>query len=103
MNTKETLSAIRDSVHQILPDAKVMLFGSRANDTAHEESDWDILVIDKAPVDGVLKLSVRHHLYPLSLKLLAFFHTTVVSEDDWNNNPTYYSLRQSVLSNPHMS
>ena len=33
---------------QILPDGKVILFGSQARGDAHEDSDWDLLVlIDK--------------------------------------------------------
>ena len=30
---------------QILPNDRVFLFGSRARGNAHEDSDWDLLVI----------------------------------------------------------
>jgi predicted nucleotidyltransferase len=30
---------------QILPDEKVILFGSQARGDAHEDSDWDLLVV----------------------------------------------------------
>ena len=41
---KEILSLKR----QILPNGKVILFGSQARGDAHEDSDWDLLVlIDK--------------------------------------------------------
>ncbi len=40
------LSSIKSRIQQILPGAKVMLFGSRAYGTPTEESDWDILVFD---------------------------------------------------------
>ncbi len=103
METKEILNTIKNSVHQILPDAIVMLFGSRASNTANEESDWDILVIDKYPVSRSLQRKVRNHLFPLSLQLSTLIHTIVVNENDCEENPSYYSLRQSVLCNPVLS
>jgi predicted nucleotidyltransferase len=44
MTKEEILAAIKEKVLSIVPDAKVMLFGSRVPSDWHEESDWDILV-----------------------------------------------------------
>ncbi len=41
------LSSIKVSVQQVVPGAKVLLFGSRAHGVTTEESDWDILVLTK--------------------------------------------------------
>lgn len=36
---------ISRAVRQIEPDAEVILFGSRARDSAHPDSDWDVLIL----------------------------------------------------------
>ena len=45
---QQIFKEIQTLKQQILPDEKVILFGSQARGDAHEESDWDLLVlIDK--------------------------------------------------------
>ena len=45
---QQIFNEIQTLKRQILPDEKVILFGSQARGDAHEESDWDLLVlIDK--------------------------------------------------------
>ncbi len=100
METTEVLSKMRDIVHTVLPNAKVILFGSRANNTAHDESDWDLLVLHKTSIDYRLKSAVRDALFPLSLEMLSLIHSVVVNENEWQNNPGWYSLKLSISSNP---
>jgi len=42
---KEIVERIKSTVKANAPDAKVILYGSRARGDAHEESDWDLLVL----------------------------------------------------------
>lgn len=45
-NTKElVLAKIKETLLQVAPGAKVILFGSRARNDAHSDSDWDILIL----------------------------------------------------------
>lgn len=50
---------IRETASKILPvDARVVLFGSRARNTAREDSDWDLLIIlnkDRRSVSDIEK------------------------------------------------
>lgn len=89
---------IRQAVHQIVPDAQVILFGSRANGTATEESDWDVLVLTQQNVDRALKQKLHHHLFPLSVEAETVISALVVQEDSWNSNPSYYALQQSMAA-----
>lgn len=95
-SVQETLKSIKAIVQEIIPDADVFLFGSRANNTATEESDWDILIITKQPADKKTKHIVQDALFPLSVHLASFIDIILVNENDWHTNPSYYSLKESI-------
>ena len=42
---EELLDLIRATIKSIVPDATVILFGSRARGDENSDSDWNILVI----------------------------------------------------------
>ncbi len=90
------LSEIKSQVHQVLPDAKVLLFGSRARGEATEESDWDILVLTKEKHSKATKRLIHNKLFPISVESAAFINLLLVQEDEWNTNPGYYSLRTNI-------
>ena len=58
-NDSITIQMIRETASKILPvDARVVLFGSRARNTAREDSDWDLLIIlnkDRRSVSDIEK------------------------------------------------
>ena len=41
------LELIKQNVHEVDAAAQVWLYGSRARGEAHDDSDWDILVLRK--------------------------------------------------------
>ena len=61
-----SIAKIKATVSQYLPDAEIMLFGSRARSEAHLESDYDILVKTKDQITPrekiVLRSSIRKEL-----------------------------------------
>ena len=48
---KETLSIIRDTASRLIPDCKVLLFGSRARNENASDSDYDFLIITKNTIE----------------------------------------------------
>ena len=98
MTTESTFSLIKSNIAAVLPNAKIFLFGSRANGNAHEESDWDILILTQDRPDTNIKTKVHNAVFPISVNIAAHIDTIIVSETDWNKNPGYYSLHQSVAS-----
>ena len=98
MTTENTFSLIKSNIAAVLPNAKIFLFGSRANGNAHEESDWDILILTKDRPDRQVKNKVHEVVFPISVNIAAHIDTVIVSETDWANNPGYYSLHRSVVS-----
>ena len=95
-NDNAILSSIANEVAKVLPGARVSLFGSRALGTATSESDWDILIITHEPVTRKLKTEIHNILFPISVRICSFINTLTVQEDDWKNNPGWYSLQQTI-------
>jgi predicted nucleotidyltransferase len=47
----EILESIKDVLQTIVPNAKVILFGSRARGDARKGSDWDLLMLDQPRIE----------------------------------------------------
>lgn len=103
MLASNTFDQIKETIHGILPSAKVYLFGSRANNTQHDESDWDVLILDEDRVNRQTKRKIQDALYPLSLKIGSFINILLANEKEWNENPAYYSIKLSISRKPVLS
>jgi len=57
--SNKILELIKITAQEILPDAEVMLFGSRARSSSHENSDFDILIVTKQKLIPKEKLTIR--------------------------------------------
>lgn len=53
MTQKEILATIKVIVTKEIPDSRVYLFGSRATEIVHEESDWDILILTEKNIQNL--------------------------------------------------
>ncbi len=95
-NDSVILSSIKKNVHRVLPDARVLLFGSRAYGTPADESDWDILILTTSPVTASIKSAIHSKLFPVSVQIGAFINTLTIQENEWRDNPSWYSLKQTV-------
>lgn len=100
MKTKrQILVSIKSQVQQVLPDGDVILFGSRTNGLYTGESDWDILVLSDKPATKKIKQAVHDKIFPLSVSIGAFINVLVVSRKDWQQNPSFYSLKKTIALN----
>lgn len=61
-STEATKNKIKEIAHNYFSDADVMLFGSRANETAKDESDYDVLIIIKQSLSPDKKLPIRSQI-----------------------------------------
>jgi predicted nucleotidyltransferase len=81
---KEILRAINNTVHSIVPDARVILYGSRARGDSGPESDWDILVIlNKSKIEPEDYNKVMYPLYDLGLENGQHFSVKIYSSAEW--------------------
>lgn len=97
---QQILLNIKQQIREVIPGATVILFGSRVNDSFTEESDWDILVLSpEMNVSPSLKKTVHNKVFPLSVSIGAFINILLISNREWQINPSYYSLKKSIAEN----
>ena len=59
MTSDQIIETIKSTAHDYLPDAEVMLFGSRARKDERPDSDYDILLVTKINLTPGEKLPLR--------------------------------------------
>ena len=79
------LRRCRSAVRAIVPDADVILYGSRARGDASEDSDYDIVVVVDGIVDMALEDRIRASVYPLELETGAVLTLIVYSRKEWDS------------------
>ena len=100
MQTKQQiLLSIKSQIQSAPPGADVILFGSRANDSFTAESDWDLLVLSDRVVTKKTRQVIHDKIFPLSVSVGAFINVLLVTKKDWQQNPSYYSLKRTIALN----
>ncbi len=59
---KEKIENLKSSIHSILPDSKIYLFGSRVND-AEKGGDIDILILSQRKLDFIEKGRIEKNFF----------------------------------------
>lgn len=84
MKREELLEHVKQTVHDIEPDAEIILYGSRARDDARAESDWDFLILLDGVVDDARTDSIRHRLYEIEWDCGEVLSSIVRSRQEWD-------------------
>lgn len=87
----ELLRRCKKAIRQVVPDADVILYGSRARGDADKYSDYDIMIIVNGPVDMALKRKILDHVYPLELETGAVLTLITYSKQNWDT-PLYRAM-----------
>ena len=62
MSNKEFLNSIKATVLSYIPDAKVLIFGSRARGDFNTNSDFDLLVVTKNNIGAKEKMNMESRI-----------------------------------------
>ena len=84
MKRDELLEQVKLTVHEIEPDADIILYGSRARGDAHAESDWDFLILLDGVVDDVRTDAIRHRLYEIEWDCGEVLSSIVRNRQEWD-------------------
>jgi len=85
------LHQIREEVHRLLPDAKVILHSSRVRNEARQDSDWDFLILADHPLDRQTITELKDGLYDIELENDEVVSSIIRSRQEWSS-PEYDAL-----------
>ena len=78
------LNQIRKKLHALAPNARTVLFGSRARGDAKPTSDWDILVLlDKEKIELSDHNTIAYPLFELGWNLDLNFSVKLYTKKEW--------------------
>ena len=78
------LQSIKEVLLSVVPDGKVMLFGSRARGDEHEDSDWDLLILlDKPRIEPSDFDRIAYPLYELGWYEGEQFSPKLYTIEEW--------------------
>ena len=83
---KNIIHLIKLNISEVDPEARVILYGSRARGDARKNSDWDILVLTDYPVTWQIEKKFRDHLYDLELETGEILSLFIYSKKDWETS-----------------
>jgi predicted nucleotidyltransferase len=82
----ELLERVKQAVHEVEPEADIVLYGSRARGDSHAESDWDFLILLDGVVDEARTDTVRHRLYEIEWDCGEVLCSIVRSRQEWDSS-----------------
>jgi len=81
----DLLQRCKKAIRAVVPDADVILYGSRARGDAAVDSDYDILVLVDRPADVAIHKRLISNISPLE-ESGAVLTLTIHNRDLWNSN-----------------
>ena len=101
MNNKDfILSTIKKRISNIDPNAQIILFGSRARDDSHKDSDWDFLILTKLNVTRELKNKISDTLFETELEtdqVLTGIVQNYYLWKDYSNTPIFKNISEDGI------
>jgi predicted nucleotidyltransferase len=97
MGISEIQHTIKKHILKVDPDAKIILFGSRARNEANTESDWDLLVLTPKKISTLYKNLIRDELFFVELETNQVISSLIRNEKDWENFQTT-SIYKNILN-----
>jgi len=98
---EEIIRAIRLLLNNISPNAKVILFGSRARNESNTDSDWDFLILlNKSRIEPSDFDTISYPLYELGWKLGEHFSSKIYTTSEWQKRkftPFYKNIEKEGI------
>ena len=97
-NQQKVLQRCKEIILEVVPNAQLILYGSRARGEAMKDSDYDLLVIIDGPINWQLERIIGDKIYELELETDNVLSLQIISSETWNSR-SYKSLpfHQNVI------
>lgn len=82
---RQLLAECKAAIHEVVPEASLILYGSRARGDAREDSDYDLLVLVDREVDMDLERAVVDRLVPLEGQTGRVLTVLIYSRSQWDS------------------
>lgn len=95
MEQKEIISKVKSAIKSIDPQAKVILFGSRARGDEKQSSDWDFLILASKEATENYKNEITASLIDTELEAEQVISTIIYSQAEWSDyqiTPLFQSI-----------
>jgi predicted nucleotidyltransferase len=86
MKRDEFIEQIRNTVHEVEPEAEIILYGSRSRGEAPPESDWDLLILVDGAINDERTDQIRHRLYEIEWKSGEVISSIIRNRKEWNSD-----------------
>lgn len=87
----ELLKRCKAAIKEILPDAELILYGSRARGQAAPDSDYDLLVLTDQQADLDLEEELRSEIFDLQLEYDVVLSVFAYNRGQWSS-PLYRAM-----------
>jgi predicted nucleotidyltransferase len=88
---RQLLAECKAVIREVVPDASVILYGSRARGDAREDSDYDLLILVDRQVDMQLERAIVNQLVPLEGQTGKVLTVLIYSRSQWDS-PLYQAM-----------
>jgi len=82
---RQLLAECKAAIREVVPEADLILFGSRARGGAQEDSDYDLLVLVDRDVDMDLERAIVGRLVPLEVRTGKALTVLIYSRSQWES------------------
>jgi predicted nucleotidyltransferase len=84
-------------VLSVSPDAELFLYGSRARKTAHEQSDWDILILlNLDSITYEFEKRIIEVLYDIEIETGEIISAMIYTKDEWTHRFSITPLFENI-------
>ena len=89
------VSSVKRKIAEIDPEAKIILFGSRARNDFKVDSDWDFLVLTKKRITRELKERIFDIFFEIELETDSIVTGIIKDRNEWrkySNQPIFKNI-----------
>ncbi len=83
---EDLLKRVKAAIKALVPEAEIILYGSRARGTARFDSDWDFLILLPDTVNKALEMRIKDALYDIELDTGMVLSSIVRSKKEWSSS-----------------